>query len=173
MKASFVFHLIPIEDFLINPYFCSDFLPNSDYAESLSKIYSLQNISILMKNSSSEEKIVNRPKSSTLNSPIKSNSQNSIPNKFSNNSPINQKKKLYQKPSINCPIPNFLTPTRTSPSPDSHSPKRSFEGYDANLKDKDKEESPKSPFTFLGELPSYEEMNGNILNIAKSQNGSR
>jgi len=62
---------------------------------------------------------------------------------------------------------------QNSPSPQSYgsiaSPKVSYEDPAHNAFN---EESPKSP-GYIGELPSFEEMKGNILGVAKSQNGSR
>ena len=167
-----MFNIIPINELSKNPDFYNNFLKNSDYAETLQRIYALQNISIFLKNpqnQKNEELIITRPKSSSLRSPIKSNSHSLIAN--------HEIKSKYQNSPANFPIPGF-SPQIHSPSPPSHnslaSPKLSYEGFEHNNMNAVGEgDSPISPSNFAVEMQPYEDMKGNILNIAKSQNGSR
>lgn len=131
-----------------------------------------------------------RPKSSSLknNTPIKSNSQTYLatPDKGGNYFSPQQQSPLnyispHQKiaPQIPFNIPKFPTPNRNSPSPNSRnsldSPKKFSGGLliDPVHVQNNEENSPQSPMGGFQELPSFEEMKGNILNIAKSQSGSR
>ena len=160
---------MPIDEFLLEPKFEMNFLKNSNYAEKLNNVFALQNLSIFLKNPHAppniDEPVITRPKSSSLRSPIKSNSHTNL-------TPTNENKVKFLNP-----MPNFLSPQKNSPSPPSHnsltSPKLSYEGIEYEQINKFDGESPKSPIAFIGDLPPYEEMKGNILNIAKSQNGSR
>lgn len=188
IKINFVFQLISLQECNTFPNFDSNFLKNSDYISDLNSVYSLQNVSIYMKSPIPDptkglDELISRPKSSSVskNSPTKSNSLTYLGNNESKGkyfSPQQQSPSnfLQQTPPVQMhfPLPKFPCNNRNSGSPGSHnsinSPKKSYEGLFVEPVQNEREESPSN---FIGELPPFEEMKGNILNIAKSQSGSR
>lgn len=188
IKINFVFQLISLQECGKFPDFDTNFLKNSDYISDLNSVYSLQNVSIYLKSSISDpakaiDEFISRPKSSSVskNSPIKSNSLTYLSNNDSKGkyfSPQQQSPSnfLQQTPPVQMqfPLPKFPCNNRSSCSPGSHnsinSPKKSYEGLIVEPVQNEREESPNN---FMTELPPFEEMKGNILNIAKSQSGSR
>jgi len=161
-----VFNIIPINELSKNPDFYNNFLKNSDYAEPLQRIYALQNVSIFLKNPQTQKN-----EEPPTRSPIKSNNHSLI------NNNENKSKYLTSSPR-NFPVPIF-SPLIHSPSPPSHnslaSPRLSYDGgmEHNNMSPGGEGDSPISPSNFAVEMQPYEDMKGNILNIAKSQNGSR